>query len=147
MKNIFIILLLFAGFINAQPVKHAVPFAVGNDSILTSAQDTVDVRFTTSGLSSAWEPLTQVLCSNDTVYVTTADKSAQNVKYYVLPQETFWTRCDIIEFRIRSTSDTLTSSPVSIGNTDGSATFVLQPVVIGDATLDSIYYSNQFIVK
>ena len=132
----------------AQNIRHALPWISGNDTVFTTTADTLDIQFYASGLAgSVWEPLTQVLCSNDTVNVTADDKAAQSTKIYLLTDESFWTRSDRLRFRIRAEDDTLTSAYIDIRNADGSAVLFVEPTIYGDATPDTIIYKARFITR
>ena len=107
MRKLIYLILLLPLLSYGQQKIFEVPFVTGNDTILTTSSDTLDVRFGVEGLDwGVWEALTKVLCANDTVYVTGDDKAAERTKVYYVSDEAFWTWTQMIQVRIRAASDT-----------------------------------------
>ena len=141
MKNLIYLFLLLPLLLYGQQKVFEVPFVTGNDSVLTTTSDTLDIRFGVEGLDwGVWEALTKVLCANDTVYVTKDDKTAERTKVYYVSDEAFWTWTQLLQIRIRAGSDTLTSKTMTIGGTEGAVSIFVQPTIYGDATVDTILY-------
>jgi hypothetical protein len=141
MKKLIYLILLLPLLSYGQQKIFEVPFITGNDSILTTSSDSIDIQFGVEGLEwGVWEPLTKVLCANDTVYITLDDKSGERTKIYYLSDEAFWTWTQMIRIRIRGASDTLTSKVMTIGGSEGAVTLFVQPDSVGHTALDTILY-------
>ena len=124
MKTVIITLLflLLPVFLFAQnrPIQQKV-FTATSDTIDNySAQDTVDVKLGISGAGDqAWHILTD--------YISSAEKAAGTVHTFILANESWWTYAQTLYVRIRSTSDSITSSGIYIGNTSGAITLQVFP--------------------
>jgi len=141
MKKTILILLLLVPMLFAQQKVNLIPFVSSNDTILNANPDSLDIQFGQTDLAmGSWEALTEVICSNDTAYVTADDKAAESTKVYPLAQESFWTWSQILRIRIRGSADTLTSKYLTVGDSEGALSLFVQPTIYGDATVDTIIY-------
>ena len=141
MKKTLLILLLLVPMLFAQQKIDMTPFVSSNDTILNANPDSIDIQFAQGGVEmGSWEALTEVICDNDTVYVTADDKAAERTKVYPLAQESFWTWAQILRIRIRGSADTLTSKYLPVGDSEGALSLFVQPTIYGNATVDTIIY-------
>ena len=127
MINKIVLLLLFLSCsLLAQRLDQLVFKSTDVDTIPEhDSQDTVAVRFSSSGGAiSPFINLTKEI-NSDGIYITAAEKSAETDNVYPLAQESFWTRANAIEIRITSPSAAITSSPIWIGHLEGSITLFL----------------------
>ena len=142
MKYLLIMILLFPILLYSQPnVKVIVPFVAGNDTIVNTDPDTLDMQIGINSLNMGpWESLVYYNAANDTVYITADDKIGERLKIYNLSEEDWWMWSEVARLRIRNSADTLTSAYFSIGQTWGMLTVFVQPDTIGDSTADTLLY-------
>ena len=138
MKTIILILLIFTIPLFSQ--VRSSPLFNATDTIFTATSDTVDVRYWAGGVAEGpWVALDSVFTANDTTYVTLDDKAGERAKIYPLDQQDDWGWYEMAQFRIRAEDDTINSGVITMNGVE-RASLLLQPVLIGDSTVDTLYY-------
>jgi len=118
-KLIFILLFLIPFMLQGQQISDKLFTNLTDTTENYSSNDTVDVQLIGFGGGSAWHILTD--------YITAAEKLAETPLEYRLAGESWWTHAPTMKIRIRSAATTITSKPISIGQTQGAVTLWIVP--------------------